>query len=152
MGLILRDESRRGVGYKPTPRLFEVLKGCILCYKGIVLAPFTLICYSKFNYFCQRMVIQVKITRQEVEHVALLARLELTEEEVVTYTEQLNSILDYAAMLDNLNTEEILPTAHALPLHNVLREDQVHPSLEREKVLANAPEAEEGFFKVPRIV
>lgn len=94
----------------------------------------------------------MKITRQEVEHVALLARLELTEEEVVTYTEQLNSILDYAAMLDNLNTEEILPTAHALPLHNVLREDQVHPSLEREKVLANAPEAEEGFFKVPRIV
>lgn len=94
----------------------------------------------------------MKITRQEVEHVALLARLELTEEEVVTYTEQLNSILDYAAMLDNLNTEEIIPTAHALPLHNVLREDRVHPSLEREKVLANAPEAEEGFFKVPRIV
>lgn len=94
----------------------------------------------------------MKISRQEVEHVAMLARLELSEEEVATYTEQLNSILDYAAMLDQLNTDGIAPTAYAVPLHNVIREDQVLPSFDREKVLANAPVAEDGFFKVPRIV
>lgn len=94
----------------------------------------------------------MKISRKEVEHVAMLARLELSEEEVATYTEQLNSILDYAAMLDQLNTDEIRPTAYAVPVYNVVREDQVEPSLEREKVLANAPIAEDGFFKVPRIV
>lgn len=94
----------------------------------------------------------MKISRHEVEHVAMLARLELSEEEVATYTEQLNSILDYAAMLDQLNTDEITPTAHAVALRNVLREDQVQPSLEREKVFANAPVSEDGFFKVPRIV
>lgn len=94
----------------------------------------------------------MKLSRKEVEHVAMLARLELTEEEVATYTEQLNSILDYAAMLEQLNTDEIPPTAHAVPIHNVLREDQVEPSMDREKVLANAPVAEDGFFKVPRIV
>ncbi|HHY26737.1 MAG TPA: Asp-tRNA(Asn)/Glu-tRNA(Gln) amidotransferase subunit GatC [Desulfitobacterium dehalogenans] len=94
----------------------------------------------------------MKISREEVEHVALLARLELTEEELMTNTEQLNSILDYAAMLEKLNTDDIKPTAHAVPLHNVLREDLVKPSMDREKVLANAPDAKEGFFKVPRIV
>lgn len=95
---------------------------------------------------------EVKISREEVEHVAFLARLELTEEELATNTEQLNSILEYAAMLEKLNTDDIKPTAHAVPLHNVLREDQVKPSMAREKVLANAPDAQDGFFKVPRIV
>lgn len=94
----------------------------------------------------------MKISREEVEHVALLARLELTEDELITNTEQLNSILDYAAMLEKLNTDDIKPTAHAVPLHNVLREDQVKPSIDRKKALANAPDAEDGFFKVPRIV
>ncbi|MEA4901955.1 Asp-tRNA(Asn)/Glu-tRNA(Gln) amidotransferase subunit GatC [Desulfitobacterium sp.] len=94
----------------------------------------------------------MKISRQQVEHVAMLARLELSEEEVAGYTVQLNSILDYAAMLDQLNTDDIKPTAYAVPLHNIVREDQVKPSFAREKVLANAPVAEDGFFKVPRIV
>lgn len=94
----------------------------------------------------------MKISRNEVEHVAMLARLELTEEELITNTEQLNSILEYAAMLEKLNTDDIKPTAHAVPLHNVLRQDQVKQSMERDKVLANAPDAEDGFFKVPRIV
>lgn len=94
----------------------------------------------------------MKISREQVEHVAKLARLELVEEEITTYTEQLNSILEYAAMLERIDTEDIQPTAHAVPLHNVLREDVIKPSLEREKVLVNAPEAEDGFFKVPKIV
>ncbi len=98
------------------------------------------------------MVKFVKISRQAVEHVALLARLELSEQEIGTYTEQLNTILDYAAILEKLDTSEVQPTAHAVPLHNVLREDEVRVSMPQEKVLQNAPDAENGFFRVPKIV
>ncbi len=98
------------------------------------------------------MVKFVKISRQAVEHVALLARLELSEQEIGTYTEQLNTILDYAAILEKLDTSEVQPTAHAVPLHNVLREDEVRASMPQEKVLQNAPDAENGFFRVPKIV
>lgn len=91
------------------------------------------------------------ISRENVEYVAALARLELTESEIQEYTEQLNSILDYAAMLERLDTDDVVPTAHAVPLHNVMREDQVRPSINQEKALKNAPDGEEGFFRVPRI-
>ena len=91
------------------------------------------------------------ISREDVEYVAALARLELTEQEIQEYTEQLNSILDYAAMLERLDTRDVVPTAHAVPLHNVLREDQVRPSIDHEKALRNAPDGDEGFFRVPRI-
>lgn len=94
----------------------------------------------------------MKISRQEVEHVALLARLELSEQEIELYTEQLNSILDYAVILEQLDTEKVVPTAHAVPLYNVLREDVVKPSMSQEKVLQNAPDSEDGFFRVPKIV
>ncbi len=94
----------------------------------------------------------MKISRNEVEHVALLARLKLSEEEMNQYTEQLNSILEYAAMLEQIDTNDVSPTAHAVQLYNVLREDEVKPSMAQEKVFKNAPEAEEGFFRVPRIV
>lgn len=91
------------------------------------------------------------ISREDVEYVAALARLELTEPEIQEYTEQLNSILDYAAMLERLDTDDVVPTAHAVPLHNVMREDQVGLSINHEKALRNAPDGEEGFFRVPRI-
>jgi aspartyl-tRNA(Asn)/glutamyl-tRNA(Gln) amidotransferase subunit C len=91
------------------------------------------------------------ISREDVEYVAALARLELTEPEIEEYTEQLNSILDYAAMLELLDTDDVVPTAHAVPLHNVMREDQVRASLNHEKAMRNAPDGEEGFFRVPRI-
>ncbi|HHV63938.1 MAG TPA: Asp-tRNA(Asn)/Glu-tRNA(Gln) amidotransferase subunit GatC [Peptococcaceae bacterium] len=94
----------------------------------------------------------MKISRKEVEHVALLARLKLSEEEINLYTEQLNSILEYAAKIQEIDTENVAPTAHAAQLFNVFREDEVKPSLAQEKVLENAPEAENGFFRVPRIV
>lgn len=92
------------------------------------------------------------ISRQDVEYVASLARLELTEAEIELYTEQLGSILDYATMLERLDTDQVQPTAHAVPLHNVLREDLVGRGLERERALQNAPDCDEGFFKVPKIV
>lgn len=94
----------------------------------------------------------MKISRQDVEHVALLARLELTEQETEEYTEQLNSILEYAAMLDKLDTNAVSPTAHVVPIHNVMREDEVRESIQQEKVLQNAPDPEDGFFRVPKIV
>ena len=94
----------------------------------------------------------MKISKQQVEHVALLARLELTEEEKQLYTEQLNSILEFAEILDKLDTSAVEPTAHPLPLRNVFREDVVKPSLSQAEVLANSPDPEDGFFKVPKIV
>ena len=93
----------------------------------------------------------VAISREDVEYVAGLARLELTEHEIQEYTVQLNSILEYAAMLDTLDTENVVPTAHAVPLHNILREDRVRESIDHEKALKNAPDAEDGFFRVPKI-
>lgn len=91
------------------------------------------------------------LSREDVEYVAALARLELTEPEIQEYTEQLNSILDYAAMLERLVTDDVVPTAHAVPLHNVMREDRVRPSINHQKALRNAPDGEEGFFRVPKI-
>lgn len=94
----------------------------------------------------------MKISQEQVERVALLARLELTAHEKEIYTEQLNSILEYAAVLDKLDTQNIPPTAHPLPLHNVFREDVVKASISQEDALSNAPDAENGFFRVPKIV
>jgi aspartyl-tRNA(Asn)/glutamyl-tRNA(Gln) amidotransferase subunit C len=92
------------------------------------------------------------ITIKDVEHVALLARLELSPEEKEMYTDQLNVILKYISKLEELDTENVLPTAHVLSLQNVLREDEVYPSLDRAAVLGNGPSTEKGQFKVPRIV
>lgn len=89
---------------------------------------------------------------QEVQHLALLARLNLSEEEQEKYAEQLGSILQYAEKLKELDTEEVEPLDHILPVFNVFREDQVTPSPDREKILANAPLVEEGQYKVPKII
>ncbi len=92
------------------------------------------------------------ITKQDVEHVALLARLELSEEEKEIYTKQLNDILNHAKDLEKINTDDVPPTAHVLPIKNVFREDEVGEHLPNEKAVANAPEAEGSFIKVPKIV
>lgn len=94
----------------------------------------------------------MSITVKDVEHVANLARLELSAEEKDTYTGQLNAILKYAEQLNALDTEGVEPTSHAVPLFNVLREDVTKPSLPIEKVILNAPEEEEGQFKVPAVL
>ena len=92
------------------------------------------------------------LTRADVEHVALLARLALTEDELERFTEQLDVILDHAAQVAALDTAGVEPTAHPLPLVNVLRVDDVRPSLDPAEVLAMAPAAEDGRFRVPRIL
>jgi len=93
-----------------------------------------------------------RITRQDVEHVARLARLALTEAEVEALTHELGAILDHAAEVSALQTADVPPTAHPLPLVNVLRPDEARPGLPRDEVLAEAPEAEDGRFRVPRIL
>src|SRR5262245_57684354 len=92
------------------------------------------------------------LTRADVEHVARLARLELSTDELDRFTEQLTVILDHAADVAALDTEGVEPTAHPLPLVNVLRSDDVTPSLDRAEVLSMAPAVEDGRFRVPRIL
>ena len=93
-----------------------------------------------------------RITRDEVLHVAKLARLALTEAEIDALTGELDKILDHAAQVSALDTGDVPPTAHPLPLVNVLRPDVVVPSLDRAEVLAEAPAAEDDRFRVPRIL
>ncbi|MGE5702927.1 MAG: Asp-tRNA(Asn)/Glu-tRNA(Gln) amidotransferase subunit GatC [Clostridia bacterium] len=91
------------------------------------------------------------ITREQVEHVANLARLQLTEEEAVRYTKDLNAILDFAAKLNELDTSSVDATSHATDVKNVMREDVNRPSVSPETALRNAPEQEDGQFKVPAV-
>jgi aspartyl-tRNA(Asn)/glutamyl-tRNA(Gln) amidotransferase subunit C len=93
-----------------------------------------------------------RITRAEVEHVAQLARLALDEQEIVALTGELGAILDHAAQVSALDTSDVPPTAHPLPMVNVFRVDGVRPCLPRDEVLAAAPEAQEKRFRVPRIL
>lgn len=94
----------------------------------------------------------MSITKKEVEHVCLLARLNLEENEKEEFTHQLNNILNYVAKINELNTENIPPTSHPLALTNVMREDDVQNSLSVADVLANAPDEEKNQFKVPKVI
>ena len=91
------------------------------------------------------------ITIKDVEHVAKLARLELTEVEKEKYTKQLGAILDYVQQMNEVDTSDVEPMSHAIPLTNVMREDEVVYENTREELMQNAPEKEYGFFKVPKI-
>ena len=93
-----------------------------------------------------------RITRADVAHVADLARLTLSDDELDRFTDQLAAVLDHAKDVEALDTAGVPPTAHPLPLRNVLREDEVRPSLDRDEVLAQAPAAEDGMFRVPKIL
>ena len=94
----------------------------------------------------------MKITLKDVENVALLSRLEFSETELEQYTGNLNDFLEYADLLTKLDTEGIKPTAHVLPIKKVFRKDELQPSLERKLALSNAPDQEDGYFKVPKII
>src|SRR5690348_13985108 len=91
-------------------------------------------------------------TREQVRKVATLSRLAFTDEQADAFATQLSRILEHVEKLGELNTDGVEPSPHALPLTNVLREDERRPSLPREAVLANAPEQEAGCFKVPPII
>jgi aspartyl-tRNA(Asn)/glutamyl-tRNA(Gln) amidotransferase subunit C len=92
------------------------------------------------------------ITRDDVAHVARLARLRLTEDELDLFTDQLAKVLDHARDVEALDVADVPETAHPYPLRNVFRADSLRPCLDRDEVLAQAPEAEDGRFKVPPIL
>jgi len=95
---------------------------------------------------------EARITRADVEHVAKLARLALTDDEIDALTGELGAILDHAARVSAVDTSDVAPTAHPLPLVNVLRPDEQRPSLDRDEVLAAAPAVEDGRFRVPPVL
>ena len=90
-----------------------------------------------------------KITRDDVAHVADLARLALSDDELDTFTEQLAAVLDHAADVEAADVADVAPTSHPYPLENVLRLDEVRPTLDRAEVLAQAPSVEDDRFRVP---
>jgi aspartyl-tRNA(Asn)/glutamyl-tRNA(Gln) amidotransferase subunit C len=92
------------------------------------------------------------LTEKDVDHVAKLARLEISAAERELYTKQLSAILGHAAELNQVETKDTAPTFHVLPLTNVLRTDVVVPSMEREAILSNAPDKSKGCFRVPKII
>ena len=94
----------------------------------------------------------MKITKQEVEHVAKLGRLELSEEDKNRLTDQMSNILTYVEKLNELDTTGIAPTSHVLDISNVMRDDVPQESLSQERALANAPEKAAGHYKVPKII
>jgi len=94
----------------------------------------------------------LKITKDEVTHVARLARLEFTEAEAEKFTSQLNNILMYMDMLNRVDTTGVAPMTHAIAQQNAFREDTVTPSLGRDLTLANAPDARGDFFRVPKVI
>lgn len=93
-----------------------------------------------------------KISLKEVEHVARLARLELSDADKERMRRELDSILSYIDKLRALDTEGVEPTSHAIPMTNVMREDAPRPSFPQEEMLANAPERSGEFFRVPKII
>ena len=93
-----------------------------------------------------------RISADDVRHVARLARLAVTDEEVELFAGQLGAVLEHAQDVESLDTAGVPPTAHPLPLENVLRDDVARPGLPPDEVLAMAPAAEDGRFRVPRIL
>ncbi len=94
----------------------------------------------------------MKISRAEVEHVSRLARLALADQEIDALRKDMDQILDYVEQLNQLDTQEITPTAHAVPMENALRDDTIRPGFSREQALANAPAPDPSGFRVPRVI
>mgnify|MGYP001170231439 CR=1 FL=1 len=92
------------------------------------------------------------LTIKEVDDIALLARLNIKEEEKEDFAQQLSLILDYTNRLQEINTDNVEPLVYILPVYNAFREDTVHPSTPRDEMLANGPLLEDGQYKVPKIL
>lgn len=92
------------------------------------------------------------LTPEEVRHNARLARVGLSDDEVSRFQNQLSQILDYFERLQEVDTENVPPTAHTLAMHNVMRDDETRPSIDKEEVLANAPQREDDLFRVRAVL
>jgi len=131
--------SRKKI-FLPGRRVNEVVMHAYSCYKAAASVPI-LAEFATMN-----------ISVADVEHVARLARLELSEEEKNLFAGQMGAILGYVEKLKELNTEGILPTSHAVPMENSFREDAACPSIGLEKALANAPDRVASFYRVPKVI
>jgi aspartyl-tRNA(Asn)/glutamyl-tRNA(Gln) amidotransferase subunit C len=94
----------------------------------------------------------VPVTLKDVEHIAELARLKFSEEELENFTHQLNQVLAYVEKLNELDTENIEPLSHPVEGYNAFRDDEMKPSISREEALKNAPDTDNEFFKVPQVI
>jgi aspartyl-tRNA(Asn)/glutamyl-tRNA(Gln) amidotransferase subunit C len=94
----------------------------------------------------------MKITKEEVVHVAKLARLNLNDDAIEVYTKQLGDILTYMDTLNSVDTKDVPPTSHAIFINNAFREDEVKASVSVERALANAPQSDDGSFVVPKVI
>lgn len=92
------------------------------------------------------------VDKNDVEHIAKLARLSLTDEEIHSFTGELNSILEYMEKLNELDTEDVEPLAHPLDMNNVYREDKLRDSISTDEALKNAPDKDKEYFKVPKVI
>lgn len=94
----------------------------------------------------------MKLSKEEVTHIASLCRVGMTDADIEKYSDQLSNILEQFEVLKSVNTDNVQPTAHSIPLNNVWREDVARPSLSPEDTLKNAPDKEEGFIKVKQVL
>ncbi|MCK5655006.1 MAG: Asp-tRNA(Asn)/Glu-tRNA(Gln) amidotransferase subunit GatC [Candidatus Aureabacteria bacterium] len=94
----------------------------------------------------------MKIDKKLISYLAHLSRLEFDDSKLEEFTSQIDKIVEYIKKLDELDTEKVEPTAHILPVKNVFREDKIIPSIEREKVFKSAPETQNGYFIVPKVI
>lgn len=94
----------------------------------------------------------MSVTLKDVEHIAELARLKFSDEELESFTHQLNQILEYVEKLNELDTENVEPLSHPVEGNNAFREDELKPSINREEALKNAHDSDDEFFKVPKVI
>lgn len=94
----------------------------------------------------------MKISAEEIKKIALLSRLEIKDDQIEAVGKQLNDILSYMDLMGQVDITDVKPTAHAVSMSNVMRDDVPQPSLSNEKALQNAPEPENGYFKVPKVI
>lgn len=118
------------------------------CSYDIILAVFLREICSKKDLDGDKM----KVTKEDMENVAVLSRLEIPAEKEAQYTQQLNDFLEYVENLSTVPTDDIQPIAHVLPISNVFRDDVVKKSIDRDLALSNAPLKEDGYFKVPKVL
>lgn len=108
--------------------------------------------YGKYTQIHDLDGEKMKVTKKDMENVAVLSRLSIPADKEEQYTQQLNDFLEYVENLQAVDTENIQPIAHVLPISNVFRQDEVKESLDRELALSNAPLKDDGYFKVPKVL
>lgn len=94
----------------------------------------------------------MSVPKQEIIKIAKLAKLKLNDNEIEKFTSQFNQILDYMKKLNEINTDEVQPLSHPLEINNVMRDDELKDSIPRELALSNAPDKDDKFFKVPKVI